>query len=107
VVPGYGGAAAPSLPIATSGGKVVQKPNTLLGSAACRGYTNENYQQYFQQHANGPDVQLHSLCAGAFNYYHMYVNAIRQGYSAADCDKTYKAFSDAALVATEFYRTAR
>ncbi|GIL39711.1 hypothetical protein TMPK1_19480 [Rhodospirillales bacterium TMPK1] len=69
--------------------------------------SNENYQQYFQQHSTGPDVQLHSLCAGAFNYYHMYVNAIRQGYSEADCNKTYKAFSDAALVASDFYRTAR
>jgi TPR repeat protein len=105
-VPNYGASkAAPAKPAAA--GNYAPRPNTLLGSAACRGYTNENFQQYFAQHSNGPDVQLHSLCAGAFNYYAMYLNAIRQGYSQADSDRTYKAFTDAALVATNFYQTAR
>lgn len=83
------------------------RPNILSGHPACRGYTVDNYKQYFQQNSKGPDVQLHSLCAGAYNYYWMYLNAIKQGYSQADSDRTYAAFTDSAKVAINFYETAR
>lgn len=88
-------------------GSYPTKPNTLLGSEACEGYTNENYMEYFAQNSNGLDVQLHTLCAAAFNYYAMYRNAIRMGYSEAEANITYAAFADAALVATDFYANAQ
>lgn len=83
------------------------RPNTLAGHPACAGYTVDNYKEHFAANRNGPDVQLHSLCAGAYNYYWMYLNAIRQGYSQPDSDRTYSAFQDAARVATDFYAKAR
>ena len=93
---------------AASGGKgYAPRQNILSGHPACRGYTVDNYKQYFQQNSKGPDVQLHSLCAGAYNYYWMYLNAIKQGYSQADSDRTYAAFTDSAKVAIHFYETAR
>ncbi|NKF23535.1 hypothetical protein [Solimonas marina] len=83
------------------------RPNTLDGQPACDGYTVDNYQQFFAAHQSGPDVQLHAMCAAAYNYYAMYLNAIRQGYSQQDSDRSYAAFSSAAKVATDFYATAQ
>lgn len=92
---------------AVTPGSYPARPNTLQGHPACAGYTVDNYKEYFESNSSGPDVQLHSLCAGAYNYYWMYLNAIRQGYSQADSDRTYAAFQDAANVATGFYANAR
>jgi len=92
---------------AVTPGSYPAKPNTLAGHPACAGYTVENYKEHFERNSKGPDVQLHTLCAGAYNYYWMYLNAIRQGYSQADSDRTYAAFQDSARVATSFYAQAR
>lgn len=83
------------------------RDNVLEGHPACEHYTVRNYQTRFQANSNGPDVQLHSLCAGAFNYYAMYLNAIRQGYAPDESNRTYDAFIGAATVATNFYRDTR
>lgn len=88
-------------------GSYKTKPNTLLGSRACDGYTNTNYIEHFEKNSNGLDVQLHTLCAGAFNYYAMYKKAIEMGYSEAEANITYQHFEKAALVATDFYNNAR
>ncbi|WP_156456036.1 hypothetical protein [Sphingomonas sp. CCH9-E2] len=104
---GGGAPSAPAGSAAPAGKGYAARPNILSGHPACRGYTVDNYKQYFQQNSKGPDVQLHSLCAGAYNYYWMYLNAIRQGYSQADSDRTYAAFTDSAKVAINFYETAR
>lgn len=102
-----GGSGSASGPGSTPPGSYPTRPNTLLGSVACQGYTNTNFMEYFAENKDGPDVQLHSLCAGAFNYYSMYLNAIRMGYSEAEANITYGVFEDAALVATNFYATAQ
>lgn len=99
--------AMPGQMAAMGGGAYPPRPNTLAGSRSCAGYTVDNYKEYYAANTGGPDVQLHSLCAGAYNYYWMYLNAIRQGYSQADSDRTYAAFQDAAQVAEHFYATAR
>lgn len=101
---GTGNATGPG---STTPGSYATKSNTLLNSQACQGYTNTNFMEFYAENVNGPDVQLHSLCAGAFNYYSMYLNAIRQGYTEAEANITYRAFSDAALVATSFYENAQ
>lgn len=103
-----GGLASALSPSAASGGaSFATRENHLLGSAACSGYTNDNYKEFFASNSNGPDVQLHTMCAAAFNYYSMYLNAIRQGYSEPQCNQTYGAFQSAASVATNFYETTR
>lgn len=94
-------------PGAVAPGSYPARPNTLEGDPACSGYTVENYKSVYGQNSNGPDAQLHALCAGAYNYYWMYLNAIRKGYDQADSDLTYAAFTDAAQVASSFYRNAR
>lgn len=104
---GGSGSGSTSGPGSTSPGSYPTRPNTLLGSEACEGYTNQNFMSYFEQNSTGPDVQLHTLCAGAFNYYSMYLNAIRMGYSESEANITYGAFEDAALVATDFYANAQ
>lgn len=102
-----GGSGSTSGPGSTPPGSYDKKDNILLGSEACEGYTDENYMSYFEQNSTGPDVQLHTLCAAAFNYYAMYLNAIRMGYSEDEAEITYGVFLDAALVATEFYESAQ
>lgn len=92
---------------AVTPGSYPARPNTLDGGAACQGYSVDNYKEVYSSNSNGPDAQLHAHCAGAYNYYWMYLNAIRQGYSQADSDRTYAAFEDAAKVTTHFYQTAR
>lgn len=101
---GFGSSAAPGGQGAA--GSYPARPNTLDGHPACSGYTVQNYKSQFAANQNGPDVQLHTHCAGAYNYYSMYLNAIRQGYSQADSDRTYAAFSDAARVTIAFYQGA-
>lgn len=101
------GSGSTSGPGSTPPGSYETQGNTLLGSAACEGYTNENFMSYFEQNSTGPDVQLHTLCAAAFNYYSMYLNAIRMGYSEDEANITYGVFKDAALVATDFYESAQ
>lgn len=107
---GLGGASAGT----ATGGKGVAvpgsyptRPNILIGKPACEGYTDDNFETRFESNSRGPDVQLHTMCAAAFNYYHMYLNAIRQGYSESDSLITYGVFKDAANVAMDFYRTRR
>ncbi len=90
-----------------SGGSYPPRPNTLAGHPACSGYTVDNYKEHYAANQSGGDAQLHSMCAAAYNYYWMYLNAIRQGYSQQDSDRTYAAFQDAARVATSFYAGAR
>lgn len=100
-----GGAASAPAAGGRSGGDWTPEPNTLLGSAACPGYSNTNYMQYYESHKQ-EDGQLHSLCAAAFNYYSMYLNARTQGYSKQEAQQTYEAFRKSAQVATEYYRQA-
>lgn len=94
-------------PGAVTPGSYPTRPNTLLGQPACAGYTNENFESRFAANQHGPDVQLHTMCAAAFNYYAMYLNAIRKGYSESDSLITYGVFEDAAKTAVHFYNTAR
>lgn len=89
-----------------SAGTWTPEPNTLLGDPACPGYSNTNYMQYYESHKH-EDGQLHPLCAAAFNYYSMYLNARTQGYSKQEAQQTYEAFRKSAQVATEYYRQAR
>jgi hypothetical protein len=83
------------------------RPNTLLGHPACPGYSNDNYKEFYEANSNGPDVQLHTMCAAAFNYYSAYLNAIHEGYSEPQCNQTYAAFQSTASVATNFYASTR
>jgi hypothetical protein len=92
---------------AVTPGSYPTKPPAFGSHPACSGYTVDNYKQVFEQNANGPDVQLHTHCAGAYNYYWMYLNAIRQGYAEHDANRTYAAHADAARVAMSFYDSAR
>jgi hypothetical protein len=92
---------------ASAQGAYPARPNTLAGHPSCAGYTVDNYKERFAANSEGPDVQLHSLCAGAYNYYWMYLNAIRKGFSQADSDRTYAAFEKAALVVKTFWDDTR
>lgn len=83
------------------------EPNLLAGSAACAGYTDANFKQHFEANSRGPDVQLHTLCAAAYNYYAMYLNAARQGYTKQEAQVTHDAHRDAARVAEDFYARTR
>lgn len=89
----------------TSGYAYPPKPNWLANEAACQGFTLENYRTYAL--SGGPDTQLKTLCGGAYEYYAMYLRAIRQGYSPADSDRTYAAYEGAARTAVSFYAGAR
>jgi len=101
------GIASGSVAGGASGGSYPPRLNTLAGHPACSGYTVDNYKEYFAANKNSGDTQLHTMCAAAYNYYWMYLNAIRQGYSQQDSDRTYAAFQDAARVATSYYQSAR
>jgi hypothetical protein len=94
-----GGALPGSVPVPRMG--VQLKPN-LAATPACAGFTESNYQQMAMQ--GGGDTQLYVMCGAAFNYYAMYKNAIAQGYSAADAERTYDAHRQSALVANNFAR---
>lgn len=85
----------------------IPEPNTLNGSAACSGYTDTNYKEFYGANSNGPDVQLHTLCAAAYNYYSMYLNAKKQGYSKEGARPTYDAFLATAKTVEDFYANTR
>lgn len=74
-------------------------------SESCLGFTEENYRQ--RALADGPDVQLNTMCGQVFEYYTMYKRAIRQGYSEADAERTYQAHVGAAMNAKAFYDNNR
>jgi hypothetical protein len=81
------------------------RANKLDGDPACTGFTLQNYRQRGLE--GGNDVQLKTMCAQAFEYYNMYLNAIRQGYAEADANRTYDAHAGAALNASSFYANNR
>ena len=81
------------------------RANKLDGDPACAGFTLQNYRQRGLE--GGNDVQLKTMCAQAFEYYNMYLNAIRQGYGEADANRTYDAHAGAALNASSFYANNR
>jgi hypothetical protein len=81
------------------------RPNKLDGDPACSGFTMQNYRERGLE--GGNDVQLKTMCAQAFEYYSMYLNAIRQGYGEADANRTYDAHAGAALNASSFYANNR
>lgn len=90
-----GAAARPSYPT---------KPNLAVG-AFCPGFTMANYRAKGLDR-NG-DVQLNTMCAQAFEYYSNYLNAIRQGYSEADANRTYEAHEGSTRVARHYYENNR
>lgn len=103
-----GGGSGGGASLATPGGGGADwtpEPNTLEGSDACPGYTSQNYKEYYAANSQS-DVQLHSLCAAAFNYYSMYLNAKKQGYSKQEAHRTYEAFQGAASTAEGYFRDA-
>lgn len=74
--------------------------------AACAGFTESNYRERALQ-APGDDAHLYAACGQAFELYHMYRNAIRQGYGEADAMRTYEAHRGAAANAVHYYETRR
>jgi hypothetical protein len=99
-VGGVGGLAQNS-----GGGSYPTRPNLLDGSPACSMMNQANYRQVGV--SGGNDVQLKTMCAQAHEYYHMYLNAIAQGYSEADANRTYAAHQGAAQNAISFYENNR
>jgi membrane-associated protease RseP (regulator of RpoE activity) len=87
------------------GGSYPTRPNALDGSPACSMMNQGNYRDVSL--SGGNDVQLKTMCGQAFEYYHMYLNAIAQGYSEADANRTYAAHQGAAQNAISFYQNNR
>jgi hypothetical protein len=87
------------------GGSYPTRPNALDGSPACSMMNEGNYRDVSL--SGGNDVQLKTMCGQAFEYYHMYKNAIAQGYSEADANRTYAAHQGAAQNAISFYQNNR
>jgi hypothetical protein len=87
------------------GGSYPTRPNLLDGSPACSMMNQNNYRDVSL--SGGNDVQLKTMCGQAFEYYHMYLNAISQGYSEADANRTYAAHQGAAQNAIAFYQNNR
>jgi hypothetical protein len=87
------------------GGSYPTRPNALNGSPACSMMNEGNYRTVAV--SGGNDVQLKTMCGQAFEYYHMYKNAIAQGYSEADANRTYAAHQGAAQNAISFYQNNR
>lgn len=73
-------------------GSYPTRPNLAEGSQ-CPGFTLGNYRTHAFN--GGRDQQLFALCGQAFEYYKMYLNAIDQGYSEADANRTYNAHEGA------------
>ena len=57
--------------------------------------------------SGGNDSQLKTLCGAAYNYWWMYNNAFKQGYSADDAEITWKEHAKAAAVVNNFWRESR
>ncbi len=68
------------------------RPNLAEGPQ-CPGFTISNYRTHAFE--GGRDQQLFALCGQAFEYYKWYLNAIDQGYSEADANRTYNAHEGA------------
>lgn len=83
------------------------EPEILGGSAACPDYDANNYKQVWEANKSGPDVQLHSQCAAALNYYAMYLNARQKGYTKEQARVTYDAYLASARTAKAFYDSTR
>jgi hypothetical protein len=75
--------------------------------AACSMMTQDNYRAAAVKQANDDDAHLRAACGQAFELYHMYENAIRQGYSEADSMRTWNAHKGAAENAMNYYETRR
>jgi hypothetical protein len=73
-------------------GSYPTRPNLAEGSQ-CPGFTIGNYRTHAFN--GGRDQQLFALCGQAFEYYKMYLNAINEGYSEADANRTYNAHEGA------------
>jgi hypothetical protein len=91
--------------VSSGGGSYPTRPNLLDGSPACSMMNLSNYRTAAV--SGGNDVQLKTMCGQAFEYYHMYLNAIAQGYSEADANRTYAAHQGAAQNAISFYQNNR
>jgi hypothetical protein len=104
VAPASAAATGPSTKGTTPPGTYPTKPNRATGQF-CPGFTMENFETKAFQ--GGNDTQLFTMCGQAFNYYRMYLNAIRQGYAEADANRTYDAHVKSARVAEQFYRDTR
>ncbi|MCC6915546.1 MAG: hypothetical protein IT566_17750, partial [Rhodospirillaceae bacterium] len=76
-------------------GSYPTRPNLAEGPQ-CPGFTLGNYRTHAYE--GGRDQQLYSHCGVAFEYYKMYLNAIEQGYSEADANRTYNAHEGAVRV---------
>lgn len=96
------GLACVGLFVAGSAAAYEARENILDGEAACSGYTVDNYMEYYTSNQSD-DPQQHAYCATAYTYYDGYLNAIDQGYSQSDSDRTYEAFMAAASVALDYY----
>lgn len=105
VVPGIApsGGGVPNV-ASLGGGGAANIRNHAMGTQ-CPGFTDQNYRNHAFN--GGNDQQLFSLCGQAFELFHMTENAIREGYSEADWNRTYSAHKDAARVATDFYNKNR
>lgn len=88
-----------------SGASYPTRGNALDGSQACSMMNLNNYRTVAL--SGNPDAQLKTMCGQAFEYYHMYLNAIQQGYSEDDANRTYSAHEQSARVAISFYENAR
>jgi hypothetical protein len=82
-------------------GSTPGQPN--MAAAYCPGFTEDNYRTRALQ--GGGDTQLYTLCGGAYEYFHMYQNAIRQGLAGAD--RTYQAHRASALQIQQFVNQTR
>jgi hypothetical protein len=102
---GAGTGAGPSAGAAGAGASYPVEPPVDL-SEACPGFTDANYRTR-AVNAPGDDAHLYAACGQAFELYHMYRNAIRQGYSQTDAMRTYNAHKAAAANAQDYYRTRR
>ncbi len=76
-------------------GSYPTRPNLAEGPQ-CPGFTISNYRTHAYE--GGRDQQLYSHCGVAFEYYKWYLNAIEQGYSEADANRTYNAHEGAVRV---------
>lgn len=76
-------------------GSYPTRPNLAEGPQ-CPGFTLGNYRTHAYE--GGRDQQLYSHCGVAFEYYKWYLNAIEQGYSEADANRTYNAHEGAVRV---------
>jgi hypothetical protein len=91
-------------PGAVTPGSYAARPNLAIGPN-CPGFTPDNYRTHAFE--GGNDKQLYTLCGEAFEYHHMYLNAIQQGYSEADANLTYNAHQKTVQQIQQFVSEAR